>query len=232
MKITKKQKNVIVAVLVVVVILAVGFFYVSHKERNYSLADLGIPELLKSDCSSVKDTTANSPVSISFNAPNVSKMRDEVKALATKYEGRVISDSFNSYPGSTPDSYSQDSASITVVFDKPASEFLTELSAKVKSSGGMDTSYNYTDGSQPQYGGYSSYSSCINMMQIVSADTLQLQIFTKALKEERSPAKILLLSQSISTINNTLQSDINNVNNFFQTSEKPSVSISIYSFQK
>lgn len=237
-----KKHSVIVIVILALLVIVITSFAVAGYRKNYSLADFGISPLLKPDCSSVKNTNNNSPVTISLNAPNVSVMRDKIKLLIIKYNGQITSDSFNSFPTiNTPTSYpsvipnasSQDTANIIATFNKSQNDFLTELSGVVTSSGGVNTGYSYTDNSQPQYGNvYSSYTSCINMMQSVSADILQLEIFTKALKDDSNVADISLLSQSISTVKSTLQNDVNNINNFFATSDEPSVSISINNLQK
>jgi len=240
MDIIKKHS---VMVTIVLVVLIIGIFAISHDKKNYSLVDFGIPPLAKSDCSSVKDSNNNSPITVSFNVPNVSSLHDQTKALVTKYSGHITSDSFNSYSYPTqsftntpqvvaPANISQDSANIVATFDKSQNEFLADLTNIIKSAGGVDASYSYTDGSQPQNGGYSSYTTCVNMMQSVQADVLQLQVFTHALKEERNPANISLLSQSISTVKTTLQTDVNNMNSFFATSDRPSVSISLNTLQK
>ena len=233
----KKHSSVVILVLVLVVVVS---FAIHGNKKNGTLADFGIPPLAKSDCSSLKNSN-NSPVTVSFSAPNVSSMRDKVKALITKYNGQITSDSFNSYP-SYPVAYkgsvsssstSQDSANINATFDKSQNEFLTELSEVVKNGGGVNTGYSYTDANQPQYAGaYTAYSSCASMMQSVSVDLLQLKIFTKALKESEDPGEIALISQSIATAKTTLTSDASTVNSFFATSEKPSVTISIITLQK
>jgi hypothetical protein len=169
-------------------------------------------------------------------------MRDKVKALVLKYKGKITSESFNSYPiysYSTPPTVSanpsetSESSSINAIFEKSQSEFLVELSDVVRNSGGVNTGYSYTDLTQPQYGGiYTTYASCADMMHNISSDLLQLEIFTKAIKEGRKLEEISLLSKSITSARDTLQSDVNNLNNLFSTSDKPSVSITINSLQK
>ena len=237
------KKHSVLIVVIVLVFLFVVCVSVFNNNRNYSLVDFGVQPLLKTDCSSVQNASNNSPVMISFNVFNVSSVHDQIKTLITKYNGHIENDSFNSYsyPTQTPSSQiitavpvniSQDSSSIVVTFDKSQDQFLTDLSSLIKSVGGVNTGYSYNDGSQPQNGGYSAYTTCVNMMQSVQADVLQLEVFTKALKEEHNAAKISLLSQSIYNIKSTLQNDVNNMNGFFATSNKPSVSISINSLQK
>jgi len=239
----KVKKHSVVIIVILALLVIISFAVHSSYKKNYSLADFGVPPLLKPDCSSVKNTNTNSPVTISLNAPNVSAMRDKIKLLIIKYNGQVTSDSFNSYPivASAPSGYpsptinasSQDTANITATFDKSQNDFLTDLSGVVVSSGGVNTGYSYTDASQPQNGNiYSSYTSCINMIQSIQADILQLEIFTKALKEDNNLGDVSLLSQSVSTAKSNLQNDVNNINNFFATSDEPSVSISINTLQK
>ncbi|HEY4513101.1 MAG TPA: hypothetical protein VJH06_01125 [Candidatus Paceibacterota bacterium] len=236
MEITKNNR-VLLVILIVVLVLAV--FSSSNKKKNYSLSDLGVAPLVKSDCSSFKDKEASSPVTISFDVPNVSSMREKIMGLIEKHKGHITSDSFNSYPGSfepgMPPASSQDELSINATFEKSQAEFLTELSNLVKSVGGTDTNYNYTDGSKYAYGygtGYSSYSSCNEMLQFVQADMLQLEVLIKALKEEHDPSNISLLSQAISNVKTTLQTDVNSLNDFFSAPDKPSVNISVYTLQK
>ena len=226
-----KAKKHSVAITVVLALLVIVYFAVHGDRKNYSLADFGVPPLIKPDCSSVSNTNVTSPVSVSFNAPNVSDVYNKIKTLITKYNGHITSDSFNSYPSSDSKTPSQDNASVTVTFDKSQVDFLTELSSTVKNAGGVNTNYNYTDGNPSPYNtgysSYSSYSTCVTMMQNVQTDVMQLELFIKALKEEHSPQNIAFLSQSISTVKSTLQTDVNNMNSFFGTSDKPSVSISI-----
>jgi hypothetical protein len=239
-----KKYYMVTGVVVLALIIVIASFVTDNYKRNYSLADFGVAPLLKPDCSSLATADANTPVTISLNAPNVSLMRDQVKALILKYNGHITSDSFNSYAPSAPvplTSYSnlpavassQDSANINATFDKSQDAFLAELSSTVKSAGGVNSGYNYTDGTQPQYNiGYSSYTSCVNAMMNVSADILQLKVLTQALKEEHNTLNLALLSQSISTAKTTLQNDANSANAFFTTSNQPSVSISINALQK
>ena len=233
----EKAKKYSVVIMLALVIVIITPFAIHRDSKKYSLADFGMPPLLKPDCSSLKTANNNSPVTINLNAPNVSAMRDKIKNLITKYNGHITSDSFSSYAPSVPAvptvTSSQDSTNSTATFDKSEYAFLTELSDVVKSSGGVNSGYTYTDGSQPQYNtGYSSYASCVNSMMNISSDILQLKVLTNALKEERETLNISLLSQSITNFKITLQSDINTVNSYFTVSDQPSVSISVNSLQK
>lgn len=243
-KIKKDTLVLILGVSLVVIVAVITCVNLTSNRRQYSLADYGIQPLSKPDCSSLEKENATSPVNISLNAPNVSSMRDKIKALIPKYNGKLTSDSFNSYPSypsysPSPmpvypiDSYSQDSANLVITFEKSQNEFLTELADVVKAGGGINTGYNYVDTTDPQYSyGYSSYSSCISSMQSVKADMLQLEIFTNALRKARSGEEVSLIGQSIANSKINLQNDVSMVNNFFAISNKPSVNISINAIQK
>jgi hypothetical protein len=235
------KKHKMLAIGTGIVLIAVISFSFHQNKSNNHLSDYRVPPLIKPDCSSLKNSN-NSPVTISLNAPNVSIMRDKIKTLALKYKGVITSDSFSSYPlyqyPTTPTvsesmPATSDSATISAIFEKSQNEFLTELNDVVRTSGGVNTGYSYTDLTQPQYGGvYTTYASCADMMHNISSDLLQLQIFTKAIKEVHEPEEISLLSKSISSARDNLQSDVNNINNLFVTSDKPSVSITINTIQK
>ena len=220
----KVKKHSVVVIIVLSLLVITSFAFRNYRNNNTTLADLGVTPLLKSDCSSVLNTNVTSPVSVSFNAPHVSILHDKIKLLIAKYNGHITGDSLNSYPSLDPKTPSQYNANITVTFDKSQTDFLNELSSTVKSSGGVDTNYNYTD-STSATSAYSSYSTCITMMRYIQTDMLQLSLFMKSLKEEHNSQNISFLSQSIYTVQGTLQNDINNINNFFSTSTKPSVDI-------
>ena len=225
----KKHHVLIIIVLAVLIIL---FFRISSRKENDSLFSFGLSALTKTDCSSFKNSNIISPVTISFNAPNVSMVQGKIKVLVAKYNGHIKNQSFSSYPSSTPDA-PDENASIEATFDSSQDEFLAELSEVVKTSGGVNNGYNYNDGSSTsQYGEYSSYSSCMEMMETVSTDAIQLETLTRRLEQEHNKTNISLLSQSIYNTKTTLKTDVNNANNFFATSGKPSVSISIYTLKK
>lgn len=233
------KMNYKLLIVLVLVLFFVGWFFMNKKQTELSLSELGMQSMIKPDCSSVKDSNSqNYPVSVSFGVKNVSDMHDKVKDLIKKFNGQISSDSFNSYPsyqavpmtlenGAKATQTSQDSANFTVYFDKP-DEFLSALSNLVKDNGGKNTAYNYSDGVQ-YGGGYSTYNSCQSFLQNIQTDVLQLSIFTKALREERSSANISIISQSIANTKSNLQNDISSFNNFFSTVNKPTVNISINS---
>lgn len=226
------KRHWVLVVLVSVLVAVVGCT-MNNNRGNYSLADFGVQPLATADCSSLKNVKQNSTVNFSFNASDVSSLRDKVKVLIAKYNGHISFDSFESYPAphdSKSSSYSQDTASIAVTFDKSQNEFLAELSSVVKSSGGINSNYNFSDVAQSQ-----PYSSCVNTMQNVATNLLQLEVFTKALRGERNAFNVSILSQSISNTKGNLQNDVNSLNDFFPSSAgngKPLVSISISTLQK
>ena len=185
----KKQHLVLI---IIVIILIVGFLSMSSRKSRYSLADLGVSPLLQTDCSLVKDS-GNSPVTISFNAPQVPSLHEKVKELVKKYNGHITSDSLYSYATGDPSIPSEDSATVIATFDTKREEFLAEMSTLMKNSGGVNTNYSYSDGTD--YGVYSPYTSCTSMLQTVWSDALQLEILTKALKREDRTRNIALLSQ-------------------------------------
>ncbi len=223
----KKHRTLIwSSVIAVIIIIILGAcFVLSHKnDKKYSLADFGITPLLQADCSSVKNEGGPAEVSVSFNAHNVPALHDAVKALIAKYNGNIMSDSLEINPGQTPDSSSSDNATVTVSFDKAQKEFLTDLAATVKSSGGVESSYSMGDSA-----GYSPYTTCEDYMRTLSADVLELGVLTNALKNQHSPDNIALLSGAISYSRNNLNSDVDRTNDFFVTKSKPTVSIYIES---
>ncbi|GEM_PF-5496774 len=224
----KKYWILLVVVLVIIAITKSTHFMKRNADSNYGFEDLSAP-----DCSALKNGD-NSSVNLSFNATDVSLVREKIKTLALKYNAEIQSDSFNSYPtyppmiGSpTPMPMNQDSANLNLYFKTGQKEFLNELSGVVKAAGAIDAGYNYSGNNSPY--GYSSYSSCLNMMQNVASDKLQLNIFTDALGDERDPQKVALIGQAITNVRNNLQNDIRTVNEMFKSNAKPLVTININS---
>ncbi|MDP2934128.1 MAG: hypothetical protein Q8N81_08490 [bacterium] len=166
-------------------------------------------------------------MTLTFNAPDVPAMRDNIKTLADKYKGKLNTDSFYSYPAAD---YNQDSANLVLLFPDSQQKFLDELSILVKDTGGTNSGYSYQNDNQ-QYG-YSPYTSCLTMLQSVAVDKMQLEVLTDALRRSRKPQTISLISQSISTTHTTLQTDINNLNDFFRTANNPTVNITVNSIPK
>lgn len=230
---TKMKKYLLYLALVLIVILGFALSwlraaYWNEAENNYSLTDLGVYPPTSSDCSSIKNSDNSYPVTLTFNAPDVSAMRDKIKTLAEKYKGQISTDSFYSYPSG---SYSQDSVNLIILFPDSQQKFLDELSTLVKSEGGTNSGYTYQNGNQQQYG-YSPYTSCLTMLQTMAVDQKQLEVLTDALRRSHKLQTISLLSQSISTARTTLQTDINNLNDFFRTADNPTVNITVSSIPK
>jgi hypothetical protein len=226
--IKKHPGQFIVGLAALIILIAVLAGMGGRHERRYTLSQFGVMPLTSADCEAIKGKD-NYPISLSFSAPHVGVLRDQVKATIAKYTGVITSDSFtySSNPGSAP-SGSGDSASLTVTFpaDQQAA-FLAELSTVVKKAGANDSGYSYQSPGSSS-GGYSPYSTCTSMLQNISSDMTQLDIFTKALKRENDPQRISIISQSITTFHNNLQNDVNTMNDFWRTADKPSISISIY----
>ena len=226
-----KKHLIIILFISLLYIISVVVYHARDDRKNYStysLADFGVMPLLKSDCSILSSTTVGSPISISYDAPNVSMLREKIKTVVTKYNGHITSESFNSYPSVDSKTSPQDSASVTITFDAYKNDFLTDISSVIKSSGGVNTNYNYSDTNNQSYNSvYSSYSNCTALIQNVQADILQLSLFMKALKEEHNAQNIALLSQSIFVAKNALQTDVNNANSIFGSNDKPTVTITV-----
>lgn len=228
----KNHKGVVVGCIVaVIVIVALLIIYFRTSPKEYSFWELGATPLTSNSCDSIKNTSASSPVSISFTTTKVSDMRVEVNTLVKKYGGIITEDSFSSYPsipspsGEKMSALTSDSLNITATFDKGQAEFLTDLSLLVKTVGGRNTSYTYSDGSQPSMVA-SLYSNCTDLFQRISADNLHINILARALKSERDPHKLAFIGQMISDIRSNLQSDVNSLNNLFTAGAKPTVTIS------
>ena len=217
--------------IVVILVLVCGLTVASLREQrsyHYSLTDFGVTAPLTTDCASIRDKD-NYPVNISLTAKNVAGMRDEIRTLTSKYNGKITSDSYNSYPvaASSRESISQDSATLTVSFAQSQKEFLDDLKGVVKNFGAENTGYNFQGG--PQQGGYSPYSSCVSMLYSVSLDEKQAEILTRALRYEKNPEAIILISQSVSNVRTSLQNNISSLDDFFLTNNNPTVTISINS---
>ena len=223
-----KNHIICVGVLLVIIGLALGLNLKSWTPKHYSFADLGVNPPTTTECSQVKDKN-NYPVNLSFNAPDVSALRTKIKTLINKYSGQISSDSYNNYPGPAPQT-PQENTNLNVSFAQGQKEFLAELTELVKNNNATESGYFFQSG--PPQGGFSSYSSCLNMLQVVTLDKTQMELFTRSLQRERQAQTISLLSQLISNAKTTLQTDINNLNDFFTTADKPMVSIAINSVPK
>jgi hypothetical protein len=214
--------------LVLVLIILVAALSAGSKRKPYSWEEFGVSPLIKNDCREASD---NSPVAVSFEAPNVPAIHAQIKELVAKHNGHITSDALSSYAGEDPSMPSDDNVNMTITFANSTDEFLTELGTVVKSAGGVNTGYNYTDNTayNPVY---SPLASCTSMMQTARADALILQILADNLKREGKTANITLLSQAMTDAKNKLQGDVDSLNSLFASSDKPSVTISIYTLRK
>ncbi len=217
--------------IVVILVLACGLTVANLREQRsqrYSLTDFGLISPLTTDCASIRGKE-NYPVTLSLTTKNVAGMRDEIKTLIAKYNGKVNSDSYNSYlVASSPQaSVSQDSTMLVVSFTQSQKEFFDDLKNVVKNFGAENAGYNFQSGSLE--GAYSPYSTCVGMLYSISLDEKQMEIFTQALRYEKNPETVSLISQSIANVRTTLQSNISNLDSFFLTTNNPTVTISINS---
>ena len=224
MNFLKKHTLLSTSLAFLLVIVLLNIFM--HK-KGYSYADLGVTPPTEKDCSLLKNKHAVTPVSLLVSVPQAAPFREKIKTLITKYEGNITNDSFSSYPDYTnASSGNTESFNITVEFKKSQDEFLAELSELIKNSKGTNLSYTYNNNTYDNTS-YSPYASCLNSLQMVKNAKLQLEVLTKALRTERNPENISLLSQSVYDTRSVLQNNINTMNSFMTVSDIPSVSISV-----
>lgn len=211
------------------VIVAASFLCsVYGNQRRMSLSDFGASELVKRDCSALKNVDANVSVTISYTSKNVKNAHDQLKALAEKYDGFISGDTTSSYPSYDSkgvQNINNDNASFVVAFSSSSKDFLADLSTLEKTLG--LTSTGYSDGSSIYGGYYSPYSSCQNSLATVKADMIQLNLLVNDLRNERSTETISILSQAISNLKMTLQNDVSSVNSIMKQETRPSVNITI-----
>ena len=239
MKNQKKEKKVIVTVvLVVIILLCVKLIGLALLQSHGYFNQKGNSFLAQSDCSTVKNVTKY-PVSVAFSVANVSNTRDEVKTLIEKYGGKISYDSYNTYSSDTNNTESgsgsskntmQADASLTVTFDQSQDAFLSELSQLAKKEGvkTQRNNFSFDDGTPSGYGVTSSaYENCQNLMETLSTDSLQLNILTRVLREERESSRISMLAKLVSNTKQVVDYDISNINRLFEKTNKSSVDIKV-----
>jgi hypothetical protein len=224
MNFIKRHHILSIVIIFLIIITALNIF--THT-KGYSFADLGVTAPTEKDCSALKGKHSVTPVSLSVNVPRVAPLQEKIKTLIVKYEGNITNDSFSSYQSypSTPVPVNNDSFNLTIEFKKSRQEFLSEVSELIKSSGGTNVNYNYSDSTYDA--SYSPYASCANSLQRVKISKIQLEVLTKAFRMERNPENISLLSQSIYDARSTLQNSIDTMNSYMTVSDIPSVTISV-----